>query len=257
MGAYAPNDRISFVGKSGSGKTTAAVCVACALVPHQSQSGDNGWQIWWVDSCQKVDDIKTLKQWGFERGFNTRRGRRSNRRLLTIVEPDEDDPKDATPPLWKQCDDICRRALKRGRVLLCIDEYSHVKRSTMRTGPQLGNVHKRGRGLGVGLLGLTQEPVEIPRQLLSQAVHLHLHDVSYPADIKYCKTLYAGYGHNADPARPDRPPDPHGFYSAHIDGAALWTYYRSIGQWQAEATGDHSPVSTESRNLQPQTGGIR
>jgi energy-coupling factor transporter ATP-binding protein EcfA2 len=255
MGAYAPNDRISFVGKSGSGKTTAAICVACALVPHSETGPDDGWEIWWIDSCQKEDDIKTLKQWGFDRGFNTRRGRRSNRRLLTITEPDTGD-KDGIP-LWQQCDDICKRALKRRRVLLCVDEYSHVKLSTRRTGPQLGNVHKRGRGLGVGLLGLTQEPVEIPRQLLSQAVHLHLHDVSYPADIKYAKTLYAGYGHNATAERPDRPPHPHGFYSAHIDGAAIWTYYRSIGQWQTEATGDRSPTSVKSRNLQPTSGGLK
>ena len=245
MGAYAPNDRISFVGKSGSGKTTAAICVACALVPHNVTTGDNDWQIWWVDSCQKTDDISTLKRWGFDRGFNTRRGHRSNRRLLTITEPDPKDKDGVSLP--DQCDEICRRALKRGKVLLCVDEYSHVKLSTRRTGPQLSNVHKRGRGLNVGLLGLTQEPVEIPRQLLSQAVHLHLHDVSYPSDIDYCRKLYAGYGHNADPARPGRPPDAHGFYSAHIDGAAIWTYYRSIGQWQAEATGESSPTSGQSR----------
>lgn len=221
-----PADRHSIVGKTGSGKSQFAIVLACTLVPLHLK----GWEIWWVDSKHDPRDIAQLKRWGF--------GSKGPRKIVKI------DPKNGPIP-W-QVLFICERALKRGKVLIVIDEYKHVVASTRRSSPVSGmgleRVHLQGRGLNVGLIGLTQEPVEIPRQLLSQATHLYLFDVSYPNDIKYVKTLYPYY------QRPDRNVR-HGFWYSHIDGDADWYFFDHQKEWYDIVT---NGINTNTSNSQRQ-----
>jgi energy-coupling factor transporter ATP-binding protein EcfA2 len=217
---FQPNDRMSIVGKSGSGKTTHAVVLASALVPYD----DPEWEAWWVDSNQKPDDLRMLGEWG----FGTTRARK-----LFKLTPDKG-------AIELQAMAICQAAMRRRNVLIIIDEYKHVTFSARRAGPGIEGVHLRGRGLNVGMIGLTQEPVDIPRQLLSQANHLFLFDVHYPADIKYIRGLYDGY---------ERPPTVTvggrdrkiGFYHCYIDGDAEWRYFPSVKQWHDRVKGLTTP----------------
>lgn len=221
MIVFSPNDRISIVAKSGSGKTTLAIVIAALLVPYD----DPDWQVWWIDSCGKPDDLTILREWGF--------GTTRARKLIQI--------KPENGPVEYQVQVICLRALARRNVLVVIDEYKHVTLSTRRAGSGVEGIHLRGRGLNVGMLGLTQEPVDIPRQLLSQANHLILGDVAYPADLKYVRTLYDGY---------ERPPTMQvtgrdgitrdrriGFYHCYIDGDATWRYYPHVRAWHDRVRG--------------------
>lgn len=206
-----PSDRISVVGKTGSGKTVASVVIASLLVPADARK----WELWWLDSKLDPKDGEMLRQWGF--------GRKSARKHIKL------DPKNGDPSSQAQA--FCNAALKRKNVLIVADEYKHITVSARRAGSGIEGVHLRGRGLNVGMLGQTQEPCDIPRQLLSQASHVFLFDLTYPRDLKYAREMFPGY---------ERPKDRHGFYHAYIDGDATWRYYPSIAQWHDMVTGANS-----------------
>lgn len=194
-----------------------AVVLASLLVPHD----DPTWQVWWLDSNQKPDDIAMLEQWGF--------GNTKARKLLKLNSDNG--------PVELQAQEICRQALKRRNVLVVIDEYKHLSISARRAGVGIEGVHLRGRGLNVGMLGLTQEPVDIPRQLLSQANHLFLFDVHYPADIKYVRTLYEDYERPPAITTADGVERRTGFYHCFIDGDADWRFYPHVKAWRDKVAG--------------------
>jgi hypothetical protein len=214
-----PNYRYSIVGKSGSGKTVFSVILACQLVPHDSET----WQCWWLNTKRDPDDEKLARSWGF--------GTTKARKMFTLSPADG--------PIDVQCDKLCKAALERRNVLLVIDEYKQCVSSTRRAGMYLEEVHLRGRGLKVGLIGSTQEPVEIPRQLLSQVSLLYLFDVSYPADVKYVRTLYDGYERPLLRGGSVETGDPNGFFWSNIDGDAIWHYSPHVAHW-------HGLISTGS-----------
>lgn len=211
MIVLSPADRYAFVGKTGSGKTFAAVVIACILVAADAA----GWEVWWLDSKLDPRDADMLRRWGF--------GRKDvpNRKHVRI------DPSVNGMSVEDQVQLLCHRALHKRNVLVVIDEYKHVVLSTRRAGSGIEGVHLRGRGLHVGMIGQTQEPVEIPRQLLSQATHIFLFDLSYATDIAYMRKFFPGY---------KRPPDAHGFWHCHVDGDAEWRYYPHIKAWHDVVT---------------------
>lgn len=205
----APNHRFAVVGKTGSGKTTFSVVLACLLVPVH----DPDWEIWWLDSKRDPRDKAMLKRWGFT-DYEQKRNRTSRR----IIEINHE-----RGAVWAQANWWAQQAIERKNVLVVYDEYKHCCRSSTHAGNGIEDNHLRGRGLNVGMLGQTQEPVYVPRQLLSQATHLFLFDLSYPNDLKYVRGgLFKGY---------ERPPDRKGFYHAFIDGDAEWHYYPHVRAW--------------------------
>jgi ABC-type dipeptide/oligopeptide/nickel transport system ATPase component len=206
-----PDQRYALVGKSGSGKTTTATAIACALVPPLERR----WEIWWVDTKGDPVDRKRLAKWGF--GLGDRRPLKSRR--LWDVKGDERE-------IITQTQEIAFRACKQKYVLLVIDEYRHVVESSTKAGPGLLQVHLRGRGLHVGMIGQTQEPAFVPRQLLSQANHLILHSVTYPRDIERVREFDARY------PRDGRFPDRHGFLWLAIDEDEN-RYFTSVREWQS------------------------
>lgn len=193
--------RYAVVGKTGSGKTHFSVVLASLLVPHD----DPHFECWWLDSKMDPRDAKMLGRWGFGRKDCPAR-----KRVPMIG--------DVNSAAQRACDD----ALRQRNRLIVVDEYKHCVDSARRAGYGIEGVHLRGRGLNVGMIGQTQEPVDIPRQLLSQAAHVFLFDLSYPTDIKYVRSLYPDY---------DRPPHTHGFFHAYIDGDVTWRYYPHVRAW--------------------------
>ena len=198
----APNHRYSIIGKTGSGKTIFTIVLVCLLVGPD----DPVWEVWWLDSKRDPRDQALLRKWGF--------GRTKSRKLIVL------DPADGPIPV--QANDLAAKAIARKNVLIVHDEYKHQCQSSIKAGYGIEDCHLRGRGLNVGQCGETQEPVYVPRQLLSQATHLYLFDLTYPKDIQYARTLCATY---------ERPPDPYGFYYCHIDGDAVWRYYPHVKAW--------------------------
>lgn len=204
-----PAMRYAVVGKTGSGKTVFSVGLASLLVPPD----DPHWQVWWLDSKLDPRDAQMLRRWGYGR-------KDCPARKHVRLTPDKGHP-------VEQAQAYCDAALNRRNVLIVADEYKHITLSTRRAGEGIEGVHLRGRGLNVGMIGQTQEPVEIPRQLLSQSAHVFLFDVSYPADVKYARSLFSDY---------ERPRDPHGFFHGFIDGDAQWRYYPHAAAWHEAVT---------------------
>lgn len=205
----APWERYALISKTGAGKTTTGTCLAARLVPSTKRAA-HGWEVWWIDSKGDPKDIDRLGRWGFR--FNE-----GPRRLFTVRYSGKG------PNLHEQVEQICANALKRHGVLVVIDEYVHVVKNQTIAGTEILNVFQRGRGLDVGMIGHTQEPVFIPRQLISQASHILLGDLSYPKDIERANE-YMPNGYK-------RPPHKHGFYHGAIDYDGNWTYWSNVQEW--------------------------
>lgn len=213
-----PNERYAFVGKTRSGKTQMAIVLAA----HFAQVLHHPWEIWWIDTKNDPSDIRKLRSWGFCNGANERDiNRPGGLRNALYFMINDDGPFDTVDLAQAKMDE----AYHRGHVLLVIDEYTQVVPSIQSPGYALKNVFARGGGKKVGLIGLTQEPVYVPRMLLSQATHLALFSVTHANDVKYLKNLCPNY------VTPARQNDPYGFYWSHQDGSAQWAYYTSQKAW--------------------------
>ena len=218
LARLSPNDRIAIVGKTGSGKTRLGIVIAS----HWAQTLGPPWEVWWIDTKNVKEDIEELINWGAVNGSSEkhqkRRGGLRNFKFFIIT------PQPGFSTI-EQAQAKLQEAYDRGHVIVVIDEYTQVVISNRTPGMPLKDVFTRGRGRNVGLIGLTQEPVNVPRMLLSQASHLVLFTVTYPYDIKYLKGLCDIY----------RPPqtqgNSHGFYWSHIDGDAKWAYYEDQKKW--------------------------
>lgn len=216
------SDRFALVGKTGSGKTFASTLLATMLLPWPGYprprgQSKNPWQIWFVDTKGDAKDARRLGEWGFR---TVTRVPDDWPRVIYKIRPlDKSDELSVA----KQVQQLCWTATQRGNVLVVIDEYTSCVLSSRSVGAGLKNIYARGRGLHVGSIGCTQEPVSIPRQLASQATHLFLFNVTYTYDIDWCNTLCPRYG--------DGPPDVHGFWYRWLDGpknVSTWKYYGDI-----------------------------
>lgn len=233
-----PNQRFAIIGKTGSGKTTFATLLASVLVPDH----DPDWQVWWIDTKGDPTDIARLRRYGFVSREQQGRtigeqyqGKAINRVYWRLAETQDD-------PVSDQAQRIIHLAIEQRRVLLVIDEYTQVVSNTKTPGKWLGDAFRTGRGLKVGIIGCTQEPVYVPRQLLSQASHLFLFDLFYDYDIATAQKMYPEYV---------RPADPHGFYTAYVDGRTPWLYYKDAGQWVRTIRNPAPSITSQaSNNLQ-------
>jgi hypothetical protein len=214
----APNERYALIGKTRSGKTQQAIVLASLF----AQQLHSPWEVWWIDTKNDPKDIKKLRTWGFCNGANPEDMKRVGglRNALYFIIKDQGPYSAQTLAQAKIAE-----AYERGHILLVIDEYTQVVQSDRNAGNALDNVFARGGGKNVGLIGLTQEPVYVPRKLLSQASHLALFTVTYKRDIDYLKNFCKGY------VPPAEQGDPYGFYWSHIDGSAQWAYYQNQAAW--------------------------
>lgn len=228
------SDRIALVGKTRSGKSVATLIIVSILLPFvdPAQNRDKvPWQVWWVDTKNDTKDLRRLRQWGFR---SPTRAPKNWPRLLFKIRPI-----DLTDELSvaRQVQALAWKAARRGKVIFVVDEYVSCVMSTQTMGAGLKNLAQRGGGLGVGLIGETQEPKFVPRQLLSQATHELLFRVTFNRDMEWCQEECEFYGTG--------PPDKHGFWYRWLDGvgsSSQWIYFRDIMEFksrfvQLEATG--------------------
>jgi hypothetical protein len=222
-----PNERYAFVGKTRSGKTYQALVLAGTF----ARTLPAPWEVWWLDTKGSEADIKRLRQWGFRNAASPKdrspeSGGLPNAIYFKIESEDKPDDGGKTDDIVEQSQAIMAEAYRRRHVIVCVDEYTEVTVSDRTAGKALRNIFSRGGGRNVGLIGLTQEPVFVPRQLISQATHISLFSLTYEADIKYVRNLCPTY------VPPVRKGDPYGFYWAWIDGGnGEWDYYPNQVAW--------------------------
>lgn len=218
---YSPGDRYAVLGTSGTGKTVYVTILACTLVPFRAEESD--WQCWWLDTKDDPDDLEMLGDWGFQEGL--RRGT-SARRVVHLRGSKED--------VYNQAQDISQAALRRHGILLVYDEYNHVVKNRIDAGPEVEDVHKRGRGLDVGSIGGVQEPVNVPRFLFSQAIHKAIFGLEHLPDIKLAREMNPEYAAGWPDKTAVTTPDVHGFWArSGPQGGSdnAWHYHANVKRW--------------------------
>lgn len=218
-----PNQRYALLGKTRSGKTVFGMALASILVPYDKKKA-LGWEAWWIDTKNDPDDLALLAAWGYQED-------KGPRRLFKV----RNGPRDKktgkfTVLAWENAQEIFSKAYEQRGVLVIIDEYVQVVKSTIHAGDDLLNIFQRGGGLDVGLIGMTQEPVYVPRQLISQASHQFLFTVTYPKDIYYTEGIYPPY----IPPLAFGMEHSHGFYHVATDYDGQGAYYQNQYQWAVE-----------------------
>lgn len=191
------------------------------------------WQIWWIDTKGDIADLVALRQFGFRNGAVTKdmnsQGARPGALYFHIEPTDYLD----TASVISQAQIIFAAAMQRGRnermdynnVLVVIDEYVAVVPSERSAGAALKDIFQRGGGMKTGVIGCTQEPVSIPRQLISQATHLFVFNLTFDYDIKRMKSFIPEY------SPPMERGDDYGFYHVTLEGAKNVQYYKNQYEW--------------------------
>lgn len=215
-----PQDRWAILGKTGSGKSqfTVTLVTLIAAEVNKDPKGDL-WQVWWCDTKGVAEDISRLRKWGYVRVKSLRGGNPDGPAIyryfrLEPVNPDAEN-------CYEEVAQVARAAYKHERVIFVVDEYVQAVLSTRRMGRPLQDLAQRGRGHFVGFIGETQEPVDIPRQLVSQATHVCIFDLSYERDIEWVRQFFPQY------VLPSRLGYPHGFWYRHVDGQSqMWLFFK-------------------------------
>jgi hypothetical protein len=187
-----------------------------------------GYEVWWLDTKDDPKDRRALRHWGFRNGASEddlRTTKIPNAKYFLIESRRRSDGK--TETVANQSQKILRAAYKQTKVLVVVDEYTQVTTSRVSAGPALHDVFTRGGGRNVGIIGLTQEPVNIPRLLLSQATHLVVFNLTFQYDIEYIQK-----GYIRDYKTPMSKGNPWGFYWLGVDSQRPEpTYYTSQSEW--------------------------
>lgn len=229
MATLRPNERYAFIGKTRAGKTRTAMVLAGTLA---MALANTGWEVWLVTTKGAPDDLIAWREWGFR---NIASEEDQSTTVLQNALYFRLDVKDAQGREVSQIDQaqrIFQAAYNRGgvgepaKVIVVVDEYVSVVPSSRNAGQPLLDIFQRGGGRTVGLIGLTQEPVYVPRQLVSQSTHIFLFTLTHIYDIKYAKSICGEY------VPPATRGDPYGFWYKWVDGPTnKWLYYPSQREW--------------------------
>jgi hypothetical protein len=211
------------IAKTRAGKSMFAMVLAGTLAMTLMNTE---WEVWVLDTKGDPNDLVGWRRWGF-RNFASAKDQETS--LVTNAYYFRIDTKDANGndvSVPDQCQRIINAAYIRGNVIIVIDEYVSVISSSRNPGKPLLDVFQRGGGRNVGLIGLTQEPVYVPRQLLSQATHIFLFTLTHNPDIEWARKICPQYIPPADQGYQ------HGFYYKWVDGPTnTWKFYRHQQDW--------------------------
>jgi hypothetical protein len=226
MAILKPNERIAMVAKTRAGKSAFAMVLAGTIA---MSLANTNWQVWVLDTKNDPNDLVGWRSWGFRNIASAADQATSPLANAFYFKIDSKDANGNDISVVEQAQAIINAAYLRRTVVIVIDEYVSVVQSDRQAGTALKNVFQRGGGNNVGILGLTQEPVYVPRQLLSQATHIFLFSLTYTYDIKWAKNICKTY------VPPMQRGDPHGFYYKWVDGPnADWQYYAHQVEWYNE-----------------------
>jgi energy-coupling factor transporter ATP-binding protein EcfA2 len=83
---------------------------------------------------------------------------------------------------------VCRIAFALGDMMLCAEEVDQAT-SAGYSGPEFGNLLRRGRHRGVSVIGISRRPAEIPRELTANAYRIVAFRSTEPRDLAYYRAV--------------------------------------------------------------------
>lgn len=223
MATFKPNDRYAMIGKTRSGKSLLSMVLAGTMAMALAATP---WEVWVLETKGDPNDLVTWRRWGFRNAASPQDQDTSVLKNALYFRIDSKDANGNDVSVKEQAQAIINAAYTRGQVVIVVDEYVSVVMSARSAGAPLLDVFQRGGGRTVGLIGLTQEPVYVPRQLLSQATHVFMFTLTHEYDLDWAKKICPGY------VPPSARGDIHGFYYKWIDGPTNeWRYYAHQKAW--------------------------
>lgn len=226
---YKMDQRYALVGKTRSGKTRFAMVLAGMFAQYLYYP----WQIWWIDTKGDLADLVALRQFGFRNGASNRDMNSVGARPGALYFHIEPASYDDAQSVITQAQIIFAASMQRARsermdynnVLVIVDEYVAVVPSTRSPGAALKDIFQRGGGMKTGIIGCTQEPVYVPRQLISQATHVFLFNLTLDYDLERIRKMFPWY------IPPLQRGDEFGFWHVDVDHEMEPQYYRNQFEW--------------------------
>lgn len=171
------NDRVTAVGKTGSGKTAAVLALIWSTLNRVAfldiKGTEHSQKSLNVPVLRSVDDVQAAL-------FAEDADDRLDKFCIAPNRPDLD-----------TFDEICRLFYERGNHHLIADELK-----TVYHGAGLTEHHNliltNGRSKGVGFTGTTQRPLRIPREQISESEHLFAFRLKDPDDADRVDSVTAG-----------------------------------------------------------------
>lgn len=183
-----PDQRVLFVGKTGSGKTHLAEYMSepiSRLIAFDPKPSLRKWE--------RLETVTSLNH------ADVRALRRGENRRIRI--PDPQKGMDGWLP-WLQL------VWEIGDVTVYIDEINLVVYPKRNPSIQFSRLYQQGRERGIGVWGATQRPVNIPLICVTEAEWLFEFRIGNKADRKLIADYGDDSGKMAEPIR-----DEHGFYT--------------------------------------------
>jgi hypothetical protein len=171
------NDRITAVGKTGSGKTAAILALVWAVFDRVSffdvKGTEHKEKNLQYPVLRTVDDVQQAL-------FAEDPDNRLDKFVICLKRPTLD-----------KFDRVCRLHFERGNCHLIADELKKIYHGSGLTDAH-NDILTNGRSRGVGMTGTSQRPMRIPREQLSETEHLFVFLLKDPDDADRVDSLTAG-----------------------------------------------------------------
>lgn len=195
------NNRVTFVGKTGSGKTFLAKRYLSAL-PH----------VLVVDLKQDFDP-RSIGAKGVVETLGQVRKLAGGRYVYRPVW------KYRTPEAWNA---FFWLEFERRNHVLYLDEVKNIVGDPPISPDGLNACLQMGRSRGLGVWSATQRPVRVPRNIISEAEHFFCFQLGNPTDREFMAEVME------TPEVGSRIRDPHGFWYYSVDGMDRARYFKQL-----------------------------